>query len=79
MSRVDATKNAIEKAGDSAKDSVLASDAFFPFGDAVELAIDTGVSAIVQPGGSKKDREVIDICNKKKVPMLFTGRRHFKH
>jgi phosphoribosylaminoimidazolecarboxamide formyltransferase/IMP cyclohydrolase len=79
MSRVDATKNAIEKAGDSAKDSVLASDAFFPFGDAVELAIDAGVSAIVQPGGSKNDREVIDICNKKKVPMLFTGRRHFKH
>ncbi len=79
MSRIDAAKIAIEKAGDNARDSVLASDAFFPFGDAVELAIEAGISAVVQPGGSKKDSEVIDICNKNKVPMLFTGRRHFRH
>ena len=64
---------------DIAGDSVLASDAFFPFGDAVELAIEAGISAFVQPGGSRKDSEVIDICNKKKVPMLFTGIRHFRH
>ncbi len=79
MSRVDATKIAIEKAGERAKGSVLASDAFFPFGDAVEAAIDAGVKAIIQPGGSVKDKEVIEICERLKVPMLFTGKRHFRH
>ena len=79
MSRVDAAKIAIDKAGERAKDSVLASDAFFPFDDAVKLAIDAGVKAFIQPGGSKKDKDIIDICNKKKIPMLFTGVRHFKH
>jgi len=79
MSRVDSTKIAIEKAGSKAVGSVLASDAFFPFGDAVQAAIDAGIRAIIQPGGSVKDAEIISICNKNKIPMLFTGVRHFKH
>ncbi|MBN1298718.1 MAG: bifunctional phosphoribosylaminoimidazolecarboxamide formyltransferase/IMP cyclohydrolase [Actinobacteria bacterium] len=79
MSRVDSTKIAVEKAGSRAKGSVLASDAFFPFGDAVEIAVNAGVSAIIQPGGSVKDEESIKICNKFGIPMLFTGIRHFKH
>lgn len=79
MSRLDATKIAIEKAGKRAQGSVLASDAFFPFSDAVEIAINAGITAIIQPGGSVKDSEVISLCNKLKIPMLFTGKRHFKH
>jgi phosphoribosylaminoimidazolecarboxamide formyltransferase/IMP cyclohydrolase len=79
MSRVDSTRIAIEKAKEKVKGSVLASDAFFPFEDAVEIAIRAGVTAIIQPGGSVKDKEVISLCNKFKVPMLFTGKRHFKH
>ncbi len=79
MSRVDSTKIAVEKAGEKAKGSVLASDAFFPFADGVEAAISAGVSAIIQPGGSVRDKEIIELCNKNKVPMVFTGRRHFKH
>ncbi len=79
MSRVDSTKIAIEKAGDRATGSVLASDAFFPFPDSIEAAAAAGVSAIIQPGGSKKDDEVIAACNNKGIPMVFTGRRHFKH
>jgi len=79
MSRVDATKIAVEKAGEKARGSVLASDAFFPFGDAVEVALNAGVKAIIQPGGSVKDEESIKICNKYGIPMLFTGKRHFKH
>ncbi|MBM3700258.1 MAG: bifunctional phosphoribosylaminoimidazolecarboxamide formyltransferase/IMP cyclohydrolase [Actinobacteria bacterium] len=79
MSRVDATRIAVEKAGQKAKGSVLASDAFFPFGDAVRIAIEAGVTAIIQPGGSVKDEEAIKICNQFGIPMLFTGIRHFKH
>jgi phosphoribosylaminoimidazolecarboxamide formyltransferase/IMP cyclohydrolase len=79
MSRVDSTKIAIEKAGQRAKSSVLASDAFFPFPDSIELAEAAGVCAIIQPGGSKKDDEVIAACNSKGITMIFTGRRHFKH
>jgi phosphoribosylaminoimidazolecarboxamide formyltransferase/IMP cyclohydrolase len=79
MSRVDATRIAVEKAGEKAKGSVLASDAFFPFGDAVRIAIEAGVTAIIQPGGSVKDEESIKICNQFGIPMLFTGIRHFKH
>ncbi|MBM3705224.1 MAG: bifunctional phosphoribosylaminoimidazolecarboxamide formyltransferase/IMP cyclohydrolase [Actinobacteria bacterium] len=79
MSRVDATRIAIEKAGDRARGAVLASDAFFPFGDSVELAVSAGISAIIQPGGSVKDQEIIKLCNRLKIPMVFTGRRHFKH
>jgi phosphoribosylaminoimidazolecarboxamide formyltransferase / IMP cyclohydrolase len=79
MSRVDSTKIAIEKAGNRSTGSVLASDAFFPFPDSIAAAAAAGVSAVIQPGGSKKDDEVIAACNDKGVPMIFTGRRHFKH
>ncbi len=79
MSRVDSTKIAIEKAGDRSAGSVMASDAFFPFPDSIAAAAAAGVCAIIQPGGSKKDDEVIAACNDKGIPMIFTGRRHFKH
>jgi phosphoribosylaminoimidazolecarboxamide formyltransferase / IMP cyclohydrolase len=79
MSRVDSVEIAIRKAGDRARGSVLASDAFFPFGDSIELAAKAGVVAIIQPGGSKRDDEVIAACDLYRLPMIFTGRRHFKH
>ncbi|OIP27420.1 MAG: bifunctional phosphoribosylaminoimidazolecarboxamide formyltransferase/inosine monophosphate cyclohydrolase [Chloroflexi bacterium CG_4_9_14_3_um_filter_45_9] len=78
-SRVVSVKLALERAGDRAKGSVLASDAFFPFSDGPELAIHGGVTAIIQPGGSVKDSEVIEIANKHNVAMVFTGVRHFRH
>jgi phosphoribosylaminoimidazolecarboxamide formyltransferase / IMP cyclohydrolase len=78
-SRVDATKLAIEKAGDRANGAVLASDAFFPFADGVEAAIAAGVSAIIQPGGSIRDSEVIEKANEAGIAMVFTGVRHFRH
>ncbi|MCL5069980.1 MAG: bifunctional phosphoribosylaminoimidazolecarboxamide formyltransferase/IMP cyclohydrolase [Actinobacteria bacterium] len=78
-SRVDAVKMALEKAGEKSRGAVLASDAFFPFEDAVELAVKSGVRAFIQPGGSIKDKQVIDFCNKNKIAMIFTGKRHFKH
>ena len=79
MSRVDSVEIAIEKAGDRAKGSVLASDAFFPFPDSIEAAAEAGVIAIVQPGGSRRDDEVIEACNEHDIPLILTGRRHFKH
>jgi phosphoribosylaminoimidazolecarboxamide formyltransferase/IMP cyclohydrolase len=79
MSRVDSVEIAIRKAGERARGSVLASDAFFPFGDSIAIAAKAGVSAIIQPGGSKRDDEVIAACNEHGLPMIFTGRRHFKH
>ncbi|MEX2187842.1 MAG: bifunctional phosphoribosylaminoimidazolecarboxamide formyltransferase/IMP cyclohydrolase [Pirellulales bacterium] len=79
MSRVDSTEIAIRKAGDRATGSVLASDAFFPFADSIHQAAAGGVSAIIQPGGSRRDDEVIAACNERGLPMVFTGRRHFKH
>ncbi len=79
MSRVDSVEIAIRKAGDRARGSVLASDAFFPFGDSIVLAAKAGVSAVIQPGGSKRDDEVIAACNEHGLAMIFTGRRHFKH
>jgi phosphoribosylaminoimidazolecarboxamide formyltransferase / IMP cyclohydrolase len=79
MSRVDSVEIAIEKAGDRSSGSVLASDAFFPFPDSIEAAADAGVVAIIQPGGSRRDSEVIDACNAHRIPMIMTGRRHFKH
>jgi phosphoribosylaminoimidazolecarboxamide formyltransferase/IMP cyclohydrolase len=66
-------------AGEKARDSVLASDAFFPFPDNIELAAQAGVTAIVQPGGSIRDEEVIEAANKHGLAMLFTGVRHFRH
>ena len=79
MSRVDSVDIAIRKAGDRAAGCVLASDAFFPFPDSIEKAAEAGVAAIIQPGGSRRDQEVIDACNERGLPMIFTGRRHFKH
>ena len=79
MSRVDSVEIAIEKAADRAPGSVLASDAFFPFPDSIEAAAEAGIIAIIQPGGSRRDDEVIDACNQHNMPMVFTGRRHFKH
>jgi phosphoribosylaminoimidazolecarboxamide formyltransferase/IMP cyclohydrolase len=79
MSRVDAVRLAIHKAGVRAPGSVLASDAFFPFPDGVEAAIEGGVTAILQPGGSVRDAEVIAACDRRKVSMVFTGIRHFRH
>ena len=79
MNRVGAAEIAIKQAGEKCEGSVLASDAFFPFGDTVEAAIKAGVTAIIQPGGSVRDQESIDICNQYGVTMVFTGVRHFKH
>lgn len=81
-SRVDAMKQAIEKAltfGFDLKGSVMASDAFFPFADSVEIAHKAGITAIVQPGGSVRDQDSIDYCSANGVAMVFTGIRHFKH
>ena len=78
-SRVDAVKLALEKAGARAAGSVMASDAFFPFADGVEMAIAAGVTAIIQPGGSIRDREVIEAADKAQVAMVFVGVRHFRH
>ncbi len=79
MSRVDSVEIAIKKAGDRSVGSILGSDAFFPFPDSIHHASKAGVSAIIQPGGSKKDQEVIDACNELGIAMIFTGRRHFRH
>ena len=79
-SRVWALENAIHNNQD--KDfngAVLASDAFFPFNDCVQVAADAGISAIVQPGGSIRDQDSIDLCNEKNIPMVFSGYRHFRH
>ena len=81
-SRVDALKQAIIKAksfGFDLNDAVMASDAFFPFPDCVELAGKEGIKAVIQPGGSIKDQLSIDYCNENKMAMVFTGTRHFKH
>ncbi|CAN5426591.1 bifunctional phosphoribosylaminoimidazolecarboxamide formyltransferase/IMP cyclohydrolase [soil metagenome] len=79
MSRIDSTQIAIKKAGDKAKGSVLASDAFFPFADNVQAAAAAGIVAIAQPGGSTRDQESIDACNAAGIAMVFTGTRHFRH
>lgn len=79
MSRVDSTKIAIEKARTSVKGTVMASDAFFPFRDAIDTAAEHGVEAIIQPGGSIRDGEVIAAADEHKMVMVFTGVRHFKH
>lgn len=81
-SRVDALKQAIEKAksfGMDLKGAVMASDAFFPFKDSVEIAHQQGIRSVIQPGGSKRDQESIDFCNNNKMTMVFTGVRHFRH
>ena len=79
MNRVGAANIALDQAGDKAKGAVLASDAFFPFGDTVETAAQYGIAAIIQPGGSIRDQESIDAANKAGIAMVFTKIRHFKH
>jgi phosphoribosylaminoimidazolecarboxamide formyltransferase/IMP cyclohydrolase len=79
MNRVESGLLAMKHAGDEAKGAVIASDAFFPFPDNVENAAKAGIAAIVQPGGSKKDDEVIAAADKHGIAMVFTGKRHFKH
>jgi phosphoribosylaminoimidazolecarboxamide formyltransferase / IMP cyclohydrolase len=78
-SRIGATRIALAHAGSRADGAALGSDAFFPFPDSVEEAAIAGITAIVQPGGSMKDQEVIDACNRLGLAMVFTGRRYFKH
>ena len=79
VSRIDAVDLAIKKSGEKIKDSVLCSDAFFPFRDSIDKIAQTGIKAIIQPGGSIKDEEVIKACNEYKISMVFTGNRCFKH
>ncbi|MCX7614426.1 MAG: bifunctional phosphoribosylaminoimidazolecarboxamide formyltransferase/IMP cyclohydrolase [Clostridiales bacterium] len=77
--RITALELAIKYAGENAKDSVMASDAFFPFDDCVKAAHEAGITAIIHPGGSVRDQESIDACNQFGIAMVFTGMRHFKH
>ncbi len=79
MSRLDSARIAVSKAGERAKGSAVASDAFFPFADGVEVLIDAGVTSIAQPGGSIRDEDVFTVARKRNVPMVLTGTRHFKH
>ena len=82
MSRVDSVRIAVDKASASELElngAVMASDAFFPFADGPQLAIDAGVRAIIQPGGSQRDLEVIEACDAAGAAMVFTARRHFRH
>ena len=82
MSRVDSVRIAVDKAAAADIDltgAVMASDAFFPFADGPQAAIEAGVRAIIQPGGSQRDPEVVDACDEAGVAMVFTARRHFRH
>ncbi|MFC1784236.1 bifunctional phosphoribosylaminoimidazolecarboxamide formyltransferase/IMP cyclohydrolase [Candidatus Neomarinimicrobiota bacterium] len=79
VSRVDAVEIALRKSGDKLDGSVLASDAFFPFRDSIDLIADSGVATIIQPGGSIRDQEVVQACNEHGIAMVFTGMRCFKH
>ena len=79
VSRVDAVHMALKKGGKNVRGSVLASDAFFPFRDSIDTIKDSGISTILQPGGSIRDQEFIDACNEYGFAMIFTGTRCFKH
>jgi len=79
MNRVLSARIAIEAAGDGARGSVMGSDAYFPFSDTVEAAAAAGVTAVIQPGGSVRDKDSIDACDAHGMAMVFTGRRHFLH
>ena len=82
MSRVDSVSIAIDKARAAKRSldgAVMASDAFFPFADGPQAAIDAGVRAIIQPGGSQRDPEVVEACDAAGIAMVFTARRHFRH
>jgi phosphoribosylaminoimidazolecarboxamide formyltransferase/IMP cyclohydrolase len=79
MSRVDSAMIAVEKAGGKAEGCSVASDAFFPFPDAVEKVAAAGAKAVVQPGGSKRDEDALAVCEQNGIAMVFTGLRHFRH
>jgi phosphoribosylaminoimidazolecarboxamide formyltransferase/IMP cyclohydrolase len=79
MSRVDAVKAAVLKGGDRLRGSAVASDAFFPFRDGLDAVAAAGATAVVQPGGSVRDAEVITAADEHGVAMVLTGRRHFRH
>ena len=79
MNRVGSAKIALEAAGDRSRGAVLASDGFFPFDDTVRLAAECGITAVIHPGGSKRDGDSIQACNELGLTMLLTGRRHFLH
>ena len=79
MSRIDSVRIASSKSIPNAENTVMASDAFFPFRDGLDEAVKSGVTAVVQPGGSVRDQEVIDAANENNIAMIFTGVRHFKH
>jgi phosphoribosylaminoimidazolecarboxamide formyltransferase/IMP cyclohydrolase len=79
VNRVDSAKLAVSRAGNRSKDCVAASDAFFPFADGLQILLDAGVTAVVAPGGSVRDNEVIEAAAKANVAMFFTGVRHFSH
>jgi len=77
--RIGSAQIAFAFAGEKARGAVLGSDAFFPFCDCVDAANEAGISAIIQPGGSIRDQESIDACDKYGIAMVFTGTRHFRH
>ena len=79
MSRVDSVRISVQKIQPTSKATVLASDAFFPFRDGIDEAAKAGITAIIQPGGSKRDEEVIQAADEHEMTMMFTGTRHFKH
>jgi len=79
VNRVDSCRLAVERAGDRARGAVAASDAFFPFSDGPQILIDGGVTAIVEPGGSIRDADTIELCRERGVALYFTGTRHFFH
>ena len=79
MSRVDSSDIAVKKAGERAQGAAAASDAFFPFADGVEALAEAGIEAVIEPGGSVRDDEVIQAANRHGLAMVFTGRRHFLH
>ena len=79
VSRVDSVDIAMKKSDKSIKDSILCSDAFFPFRDSIDKIAGSGIKAILQPGGSVRDDEVISACNEHRIAMVFTGQRCFKH
>jgi phosphoribosylaminoimidazolecarboxamide formyltransferase/IMP cyclohydrolase len=79
MSRVDAARLAVAKAGERARGAVVASDAFFPFNDALEVAVEAGALAVIQPGGSRNDEACVRYADEQGLAMVFTGTRHFFH
>ncbi|HUO56542.1 MAG TPA: bifunctional phosphoribosylaminoimidazolecarboxamide formyltransferase/IMP cyclohydrolase, partial [bacterium] len=79
MNRVGSLGIAIQQAGDKARGSVMASDALLPFRDSVDACANAGIAAIIQTGGSVRDKEVIEAANQHGIPMIFTSYRHFKH